>query len=103
MKICVGEKFISGDVIQHRVAVLEVVEDTQDGAVVVVRSQRGHADVLQRDILTSVCGYEALDGELKVQNLVDQRSSEVTGSALHEVSANQQFIQSSKDQLQRKL
>ena len=38
-------KLILGNLVQHFVAVLEVVQNTLDGAVVVVRAQRSKADI----------------------------------------------------------
>lgn len=70
VKVSIDIELISYTVVQNRVAVLEVVEDTQDGAVVIVRGQRSQTNVLKRDVLSLVCGHQAFDFELQVQHLV---------------------------------
>ncbi len=70
MKVCIDVEVISDAVVQHSVAVLEVVEDTQDGTVVIVRRQRSQADILQRDVLALVSGFKAFDVKLQIQHLV---------------------------------
>lgn len=57
----IDKEVVSYAVVQHSVAVLEVVEDAQDGTVVIVRGQRSQADVLHGDILALVRGYKAFD------------------------------------------
>ena len=70
MKVSVDKELVSNAVIQHGVAVLEVVEDTQDGTVVIVWGQWSQTDVLQGNIFSLICGYKAFDGKLQVQHLV---------------------------------
>lgn len=70
MKVSIDIEAVSNAVVQHSMAVLEVVEDTQNGTVVIVRGQRSQADVFQGDILTFVCGHNGFDVELQVQHLV---------------------------------
>lgn len=70
VKVSIDVEVVSYAVVEHGVAVLEVVEDTQDGAVAVVRGQRSQADVLQGDVLALVCGYDAFDVKLQIQHLV---------------------------------
>lgn len=65
----VGKEFVLEVVVQHLVAVLVVVEHAQDGAVAVVGSQRGQADVLQGDRLVAVGGLQVLDVRLEVKHL----------------------------------
>lgn len=50
-------------------AVLEVVEDTQDGTVVIVRCQWSHTDVFKGDVFALVCSYKAFNGKLQIQYL----------------------------------
>lgn len=54
MKVSIDIESIPGLVVQHGMAVLEVVEDAEDGAVVIVRGQRGQANVLQGDVLAVI-------------------------------------------------
>lgn len=68
--VSINKEVVSCAVVQHVVAVLEVVEDTQDGTVGIVRSQWGQADVLQGDRLALVRRREAFDVKLKIQHLV---------------------------------
>lgn len=70
MIVSIDKEFISYTVVQHGMAVLEIVEDTQDGTVVIVRGQRSKANILQGDILALICGHKAFDVELQVQHLV---------------------------------
>lgn len=64
--------------VQHLVAVLVVVEHAQDGAVAVVGSQRGQADVLQGHLLTAVAGLQVLNVRLEVKDLRrNQRAREM--------------------------
>ena len=70
MKVSIDKEIISLQVVQHIVAVLEVVEDTQDGTVVIVGGQRGQADVLQGDGLIPVWGHNGFDVKLQIQHLV---------------------------------
>lgn len=74
VKVSIDKEVISYAVVQHSMAVLEVVEDTQDGTVVIVRRQWSQTDVLQGDILTLVCGHNGFDVKLQIQNLVWLRS-----------------------------
>lgn len=64
MVVSIDIKIISHTVIQDSVTVLKVVENTEDGAVIVVRGQGSHADVLQRNLLTLICGFKVFDLEL---------------------------------------
>lgn len=54
VKVSIDIESIPGLVVQHGMAVLEVVEDAEDGAVVIVRGQRGQANVLQGDVLAII-------------------------------------------------
>lgn len=54
VEVSVDKEIIPDFVVEHVVAVLEVVEDTEDGAVVVVRGQRSQANILQGDVLAIV-------------------------------------------------
>lgn len=62
--ICIHEEVIPDLMVQHRVAVLEVVQHTQDGAVLVVWREGRHADVPQGHSLVVVRSSDALDGGL---------------------------------------
>lgn len=68
--VSINKEFISYAVVQLSVAVLEVVEDTQDGTVVIVRGQRSQANIIQGDILALICGHNAFDVQLQIQHLV---------------------------------
>ncbi len=68
--VSINKECISDAVVQHSVTVLEVVEDAQDGTVIIVRGQRGQAEILQGDILALICGHKTLDIELQIQHLV---------------------------------
>lgn len=68
--VSIDIEVVSYAVVQHSVAVLEVIEDTQDGTVVIVRGQWSQADVLQGDFFTLVCGYNGFDVKLQIQHLV---------------------------------
>lgn len=68
--VSIDIEVISYAVVQHIVAVLEVVKDTEDGTVVIVRGQRGQADVLQGDVLTLVRGHKGFNVKLQIQHLV---------------------------------
>lgn len=68
--VSIDEKLISHTVVQDGVTVLKVVENTQDGAVVVVRGQGSQADVLQRDLLALICSFEVFDFQLQIQHLI---------------------------------
>lgn len=70
MEVCVDKEIISDLVVQHAVAVLEVVEDTQDGAVVIVRGQRSKANILQCHVVALERGHDFFNVELQVQHLV---------------------------------
>lgn len=70
VEVGIDKEKISCFVVQLGVAVLEVVEDTQDGAVVVVRSQRSQANILQSDVLALEWGHNFFNVELQVQHLV---------------------------------
>lgn len=71
MAVIVGVdvKVVSDAVVQHVVAILEVVQDAQDGAVVIVRRQWSQTNVHQGDILTLICGDKTFDVKLQVQHL----------------------------------
>lgn len=69
MIVKVDKEIVSYAVVQHRVVVLEVVEDTQDGAVVVVRGERSQANVLKSHGLALVCGHKVFDVKLQIQHL----------------------------------
>lgn len=69
----VDVKLITEDVVQDFVAVLEVIEHTQNGAVVVVGSQRRHADVLQGHLRSIKVGLYLLNSGLEIQNLGEGR------------------------------
>ena len=62
--IRIHEEVIPDLVVQHGVAVLEVVQHAQDGAVLVVRREGRHADVPQAHSLVVVRSSDALDGGL---------------------------------------
>lgn len=70
VKISIDKEIIPGLVVQLGVTVLEVVEDAEDGAVVIVRGQWGQANVLQGDVLAVICGHNLFNVELQVQHLV---------------------------------
>lgn len=70
MIVCVDIELVSFAVVQHIVAVLEVVEDTQDGTVVIVRGQRSQTNVLQGNIFALVCGHKTFNFKLQIQHLV---------------------------------
>jgi len=70
VKVSVDIEVVSDSVVEHSVAVLEVVEDTQDGTVGIERRQWSQADVIQGDTLVLIRRYNAFDGKLKVQHLV---------------------------------
>lgn len=74
--VSIDKEVISYAVVQHSVAVLEVVEDTQDGTVIIVRGQWSQADVLQSDVLTLVCGHKGFDVQLQIQHLFESRKRE---------------------------
>lgn len=50
-------------------AVLEVIQHAQNGAVVVIGSQRSYADVLQGDLLAIIICLQVLNAGLEVQDL----------------------------------
>lgn len=56
--------------VQRSVTVLEVVENTEDGAVVIVRGQRRQANVFQGDILALIWGHYFFNVKLQIQHLV---------------------------------
>lgn len=66
MIVKVHEKLIIVDVVQNFMAVLEVIQHAQNGAVVVVRSQRRQADVLQGNLLSIVVCLQVLDVCLQI-------------------------------------
>lgn len=70
--VSIDKEVVSYAVVKHSVAVLEVVEDTQNGTVVIVRGQRSQADVFYGDILPLVCGYKAFNVKLQIQHLVEK-------------------------------
>lgn len=67
--VSIDKEGIPYAVVQHCMAVLEIVEDTEDGAVVIVRGQRSQANVLQGDVLALVCGHKTFYVELQIQHL----------------------------------
>ena len=69
MVVVPDEEGVSYFAVQLRVAVLEVVEEAQHGAVVVVGRQRAQADVGQRHSLALVRGLQGLHLQLQVQHL----------------------------------
>lgn len=70
VEVGIDKEITLGYVVQLGVAVLEVVEDTEDGAVVIVRGQRSQANVLQGDVLALERGHDIFNVELQVQHLV---------------------------------
>lgn len=70
MKVGIDKEVISNAVVKHGVAVLEVVEDTQDGTVVIVRGQWRQANVLQGNVFPFIWRYKAFNGKLQIQHLV---------------------------------
>ena len=83
VEVSYGPEAISDEAVQLRVTVLEVIEDAEDGAVVVVGGQGGQADVLQRHLLLLVVRHQPFDGQLQVQHLSGQgeRVSQSAGTA----------------------
>lgn len=62
--IRVHEEVVPDLMVQHGVAVLEIVQHAQDGAVLVVWREGRHADVPQGHRLVVVRSSDALDGSL---------------------------------------
>lgn len=68
--VIIDIKGVSYFVVQHCVTVLEVVENTEDGAVVIVRGQRGQANIFQGDVLALIWGHYFFNVKLQIQHLV---------------------------------
>lgn len=68
--VSIDEEFVSYFVVQLSVTVLEVVENTEDGAVVIVRGQRSQANIFQGDILALIWGHYFFNFKLQIQHLV---------------------------------
>lgn len=73
VKVCINKEVVSYDMVQHRVAVLEIVEDTQNGAVAIVRRQWSQAEIFQGDRFALVCGFKRLNVKLQIQYLVRRK------------------------------
>lgn len=70
VKVGIDKEVVSLAVVQHGVAVLEVVQDTQDGTVGIVWGQWSQAEVFQCDVLALICCYNTFDVKLQIQHLV---------------------------------
>lgn len=68
--VSIDVEAVSYFVVQCSVTVLEVVENTEDGAVVIVRGQRGQANIFQSDILALIWGHYFFNVKLQIQHLV---------------------------------